>query len=55
MKNDPYEMNNLYGKPKYAAVVKNLKAELLRLRKKYNETDDKYPHIQRVIDEYWDR
>jgi arylsulfatase A-like enzyme len=55
MKNDPYEMNNLYGEPKYAAVVKELKAELLRLRKKYNETDDKYPHIQRVIDEYWDR
>jgi len=55
MKNDPYEMNNLYGQPKYAAVVKELKAELLRLRKKYNETDDKYPHIQKVIEEYWHR
>ncbi len=55
MKNDPYEMNNLYGQTKYAAVVKELKAELLRLRKKYNETDDKYPHIQKVIEEYWDR
>jgi arylsulfatase A-like enzyme len=55
MKNDPHEMNNLYGQPKYAAVVKELKAELLRLRRKYNETDDKYPHIQKVIEEYWDR
>jgi len=55
MKNDPYEMNNLYGQPKYAAVVKELKAELLRLRNKYNETDDKYPHIQKVIDEYWNK
>ena len=54
MKNDPYEMNNLYGKSKYARVVKELKTELLRLRKKHNETDDKYPHIQKVIDEYWD-
>ncbi|MHC4241730.1 MAG: sulfatase family protein [Planctomycetota bacterium] len=53
MKNDPYEMNNLYGKPKYTAVIKGLKAELMRLRKKHNETDDRYPHIQRVIDEYW--
>ncbi|MCP4257991.1 MAG: sulfatase [Planctomycetes bacterium] len=54
MKNDPYEMNNLYGKRKYAAIIKELKTELLRLRKKYNETDDRYPHIQKVIDEYWD-
>jgi hypothetical protein len=25
------------------------------LRKEYNETDEKYPHIQKVIDEYWDK
>ena len=55
MKNDPHEMNNLYGQPKYSNVVKKLKAELLLLRKKYNETDDKYPHIQKVIDEHWDK
>jgi uncharacterized sulfatase len=55
MKNDPHEMNNIYSDPKYAGIVKELKAELLRLRNKYNETDDRYPHIQRVIDEYWDR
>jgi len=55
MKNDPHEMDNLYGKRRYASVVKELKAELLRLRKKYNETDEKYPHIQKVIDEYWDK
>ena len=54
MKNDPHEMNNLYGDPRYADVIKELKAELLRLRKKYNETDERYPHIQKVIDEYWD-
>ena len=55
MKNDPHEMNSLYGDPKYADVVARLKAELLRLRQKYNETDEKYPHIQKVIDEYWDK
>jgi arylsulfatase A-like enzyme len=55
MKNDPHEMNNLYGKRRYADVVKKLKAELLRLRKKYNETDEKYPHIQKVIDESWNK
>ncbi len=54
MKNDPHEMNNLYGDAKYAGVVKELKTELRRLRRKYNETDAKYPHIQKVIDKYWD-
>ncbi|MBN2313453.1 MAG: sulfatase [Sedimentisphaerales bacterium] len=54
MKNDPHETNNLYGNPRYTDVVKELKAELLRLRKKYNETDDRYPHIQKVIDDCWD-
>jgi len=55
MKNDPHEMNNLYGERRYAHVVANLKSELLRLREKYNETDEKYPQIQRVIDEYWNK
>jgi len=55
MKNDPHEMTNLYDDPRYANVVKELKAELVRLRKKYNETDERYPHIQEVIDEYWAR
>jgi N-acetylglucosamine-6-sulfatase len=55
MKKDPHEMNNIYRNPKYAKVVKELKADFLRLRKKYEETDEKYPHIQKVIDEYWDK
>ena len=55
MKNDPHEMNNLYDDPKYTRVIKELKAELLRMRRKYNETDAKYPHIQKVIDEYWNK
>jgi len=55
MINDPHEMNNLYNNPRYVVVIRKLKAELLRLRKKYNETDEKYPHIQKIIDEYWDK
>ncbi|HCO94154.1 MAG TPA: acetylglucosamine-6-sulfatase, partial [Phycisphaerales bacterium] len=55
MINDPHEMNNLYNNPRYVVVIRKLKAELLRLRKKYNETDEKYPHIQKVIEEYWDK
>ena len=55
IKKDPTEMNNLYGNRKYASVIKELKNELLSIRKKYNETDEKYPHIQKIIDEYWDK
>jgi len=55
MVNDPHEMNNLYDNPRYVAVIRKLKIELLRLRKMYNETDEKYPHIQKVIDECWDK
>ena len=25
------------------------------IEKKYTETDEKYPHIQKVIDEYWNK
>ena len=55
LKEDPHEMNNLYGDPKYAKVVRELKAELKRLREKFGETDRKYPQIQKIIDQYWEK
>jgi len=38
LKNDPDEMQNVYDDPKYAGVVKELTAELKRLRARYNDT-----------------
>ena len=38
LKNDPHELKNVYGDPQYADVVKELKAELKRLRAQYNDT-----------------
>jgi arylsulfatase A-like enzyme len=35
---DPREMNNIYGDASYADIVKELKAELKRLRTKYKDT-----------------
>ncbi len=52
---DPKELNNCYGDPEYADVVKELKAELKLSREKFNETDAKYPHIQEIIDANWDK
>jgi len=55
LKKDPYEVNNVYGNPEYAEVIKKLKVELNNQREQYNETDKNYPHIQKIIDEYWDK
>jgi arylsulfatase A-like enzyme len=38
LQRDPKEMNNVYGDPAYANIIKELKAELERLRVKYKET-----------------
>jgi arylsulfatase A-like enzyme len=38
LKKDPQEMRSVYDDPKYAEVVKELKAELKRLREKYRDT-----------------
>ena len=51
--NDPFEMNNVYGKPEYREITKTLKKQLLAQRKQLNEGDEKYPHIQKIIDANW--
>ena len=53
LKNDPNEMNNAYKDPKYQDVIADLKKQLIKLREDLNETDAKYPHIQKVIDAHW--
>lgn len=53
LKNDPDETVNRYGDAKYASVIADLKAELKRMRHDLDETDEKYPEIQKVIDEHW--
>lgn len=40
LKKDPHEMNNVYDDPEYAPIVEQLKVELRRLRKKYEDDND---------------
>ncbi|WOO40853.1 sulfatase [Rubellicoccus peritrichatus] len=54
LKNDPDEMNNLYGDPEYAQIIAELKDQLKALREEFNETDKNYPHIQEIIDAHWE-
>jgi len=51
---DPREVNNVYDDPAYAATVKDLKARLKQLREKYGDTDEKYPAVKKIVEEFWD-
>lgn len=53
LEKDPDELVNVYGNPKYANVIAELKEELIRQRKEYNETDASYPELQAIIDAHW--
>lgn len=54
MKKDPKEMNNVYGNPAYAEIIKDMKLQLKQKRIELNEGDEDYPHIQEIVDKYWD-
>ncbi|MCJ8163297.1 sulfatase [Pontibacter sp. E15-1] len=51
---DPEEVHNRYGDPAYQAIIADLKTQLKEKREALNETDEKYPHIQKVIAAHWD-
>lgn len=54
LENDPKEMNNLYNDPAYKDIIADLKEQLAEKRKALNEEDgDKFPHIQKVIEDNW--
>jgi len=53
--NDPAEMRNQYNNPKYAQIISRLKNELAMKQIILNETDTNYHHIQKIIDDYWDK
>ena len=53
LRNDPFEMDNRYNDPSYKDIISGLKQELTRLREELNETDNGYPHIQKIIGQYW--
>ena len=53
LEKDPQEKNNRYADPEYKETIAQLKEELKRSRVELNETDQNYPHIQKVIDEHW--
>jgi len=53
LKKDPQETKNVYNDPAYQEIIKKLKKELLALKKKYGDTDDKYPEMMKLREKYW--
>lgn len=55
LEDDPHEMKNQYSNSEYREIVSRLKTELKRVRADLDETDDRYPGIQAIIDAHWDK
>jgi arylsulfatase A-like enzyme len=53
LEKDPFEKRNVYGSPAYADDVKQLKEELLALKRTYGDDDEKYPELMRIRNELW--
>ncbi|HUR56122.1 MAG TPA: sulfatase [Opitutaceae bacterium] len=55
LRRDPEELHNVYGDPAYAAAAAQLKAELLRLKERVGDRDEKYPALMAVREHAWDK
>jgi N-acetylglucosamine-6-sulfatase len=53
LEKDPFEMKNVASNPEYRTIIEAMKVELKRTRAELNETDERYPHIQAIIEANW--
>ena len=54
LQKDPHEVRNVYDDPAYKDVVRQLKAQLADLRQRVGDTDEAYPAIREIVEEFWD-
>lgn len=50
LKEDPHEDHNAYGDARYASVIKQLRAEMIRLRQETGDTDAGSPRMQELLE-----
>ncbi len=55
LKKDPKELHNAYNDSEYAPIISKMKKELLKLKKEAGDTDEKFPVMKKIMDEYWDK
>ena len=53
LEKDPHEMRSVYADPAYVQAVKDLKAELLRLKAAAGDSDEPYPDLVEVTKKHW--
>ena len=51
VRNDPYELRNLYKEPSYAEIVQSLKKRLAIKKNEVKDLDDRYPELIKRLDE----
>jgi arylsulfatase A-like enzyme len=55
LRKDPHEMRNVYADPACADTARRLKAELLRLKERVDDKDERYPKLMKVRAMCWQR
>jgi len=53
LEKDPKELKNVYNDQEYKEVIIELKKELIKKKKELGDTDDKYPELLRIQEEYF--
>lgn len=53
LQTDPSEMKNIYKDPANKKLITQLKKELLQLKEKYGDQDNKYPEMVELNKKYW--
>ncbi|MEM6644955.1 MAG: sulfatase [Bacteroidota bacterium] len=53
LRTDPWESVNRYADPNYAEVAQQLKRDLLALKARTGDTDDRYPALMQVRADHW--
>lgn len=53
LKNDPHEKVNIYEELRGSKEVQKLKAMLMKVRAEIGDTDQEYPHIDKVVQSNW--
>ncbi|MCL1821753.1 MAG: sulfatase [Prolixibacteraceae bacterium] len=53
LEKDPREDRNAYSDPQYSAVIADMKAEMLKLRNEWNDTDAGSGRMKAIMDEFY--
>jgi len=53
LEKDPHELHNAYNDAEYESIIKEMKSELKKQRQMLGDTDESYPVMQQIFEQYW--